>query len=293
MRLGQVARKYDIPVQELIDFLSEETGERFHPNSKLFDGIESRIFEAFDLEPPEEETIEAVIDESVNETETEVESIDVPIEQASVPETTNISLTKVETPEDDIALAEGELAFHSEDEVERQPIQDEEPEKLEPQEDEIILSDQLIEMMESDEAPADLDKVKLIKAPKKELPGLKVLGKVDLPEPKPKSTDKDDRSTKNRKPQLSEEEKEKRRLKAKRKKEAYEAKREKQRKEQETQRLKNLKQKHYQQRVQKPQEVKRKAKVDPPPPNQTSSARKKTKPQPKTWSGKWWRWMNT
>lgn len=275
MRLGQFARKYDIPVQEIIEYLEGEVGEKFHPNAKLYDVIEAKVFNHFEIMP----------------TSTPLEK-EPDIEEENLVE----ELVVEETPEDDIAAVEGELADMDEY-PEEKPI-NEKVDEAKPRhaEDEVIQTDKLLEMLESGNAPTDLDKIKLIKAAKRELSGLKVLGKVDLPEPKKKEEQKEAESRgldqQKRRPQLSEEEKERRRLKAKRKKEAFEARQEKRRKEQEARQLKELKAQHYKQKLQKVEVVKHKQVIkDDPQPNREIP--KNPRPEPKTWFGKWWRWMNT
>lgn len=278
MRLGQLARKYDIPVQEIIEYLKEETGEKFHANAKLYDAIETQIFKHFDLYP-DDPVLEP-------EAQTDIEEIH-----------ESIQPHKEESPADDIASVEGELA--APEEIPPATHENEPEEELPThREDEVIQTDKLIEMLESEEGLMGLEKFKLIKAPKKELPGLKVLGKVDLPEPKKKSEseEKDKKSHqphKKQRPQLSEEEKEKRRLKAKRKKEAYEAWQEKRRKEKEAQRLKELKAKHYKQKLKKQETQKNKPKAKVEPQHEESQHIQKKPKEPKTLLGKWWRWMNT
>ncbi|WP_424961020.1 hypothetical protein [Ekhidna sp.] len=282
MRLGQLARKYDIPLQEIIDYLKEETGEKFHANAKLYDAIETQIFKHFDLYP-DDPVLEP--EEQIEEKEPE-QSFDQPTSEPM-------------SPEEDIASVDGELAIHSapsedletsvtsEQELEAQPR---------PNDDEVIQTDKLLELLENEEATPDLEKVKLIKAPKKELPGLKVLGKVDLPEPKKKAEPEDQKKKpeRTRRPQLSEEEREKRRLKAKRKKEAYEARQEKRCKEQEAHRLKELKAKHYQEKLRKAENIRQKKEVSKAEQEQSLEPLPATrKKEPKTLLGKWWRWMNT
>lgn len=279
MRLGQLARRHDIPVQEIVDFLKEETGEKFHPNAKLYDAIETQIFKHFDLYP----------DDPVLEQKSEIEE---PPAITELEEPVNI-----ETPEDDIASVEGELETAESDEDPSKPEAEPTIEAPRHKEDEVIQTDRLIEMLESEEDTGDLERVKLIKAPKKELPGLKVLGKVDLPEPKKKPEGKTEKEVnqhrkKRSRPQLTEEEKEKRRLRAKRKKEAYEARQEKRRKEEEARELKELKAKHYEQKLKKTQTSRQNKKVKTQP-EKPATQQKKIKQEPKTWLGKWWRWMNT
>ncbi|WP_425391644.1 hypothetical protein [Ekhidna sp.] len=285
MRIGQLARKHDIPVQEIISFLEEETGEKFHPNAKLFDAIEEKLFDRFDLSPdPIVEPADEVIPEASDD--------------PSSPETKLDS--EPETPEADIASVDGELEVPDPELTTDQSLGEIKEELPKPNEDEVIQTDKLLALLESEDTPADLDKIKLIKAPKKELSGLKVLGKVDLPEPKKKeekgdgkSEQTDARGQRKRRPQLSEEEREKRRLKAKRKKEAYEARQEKRKKEQEAQRLKELKAKHYKAKIQKTPVKKTNKPTKQAQTESKITTQKESRPAPKTWIGKWWRWMNT
>ncbi|MEO9484726.1 MAG: hypothetical protein ABJG47_14805 [Ekhidna sp.] len=327
MRLGQLARKYDISVQEIISYLEEETGEQFHPNAKLYDALESKVYDHFDLQPLSEAEPESDEQVEVENVEPEV-AMDLPeplTEDAAegvvddekvvdIPKVIDVEPPLPATPEEEIAMVEGELAKPEDLHVLKTPEKKEAipetpevtiEEKVAHAEDEIIQTDKLLEMLESEDAPAELDKIKLIKAPKRELSGLKVLGKVDLPEPKKKEekeekesdivTEKDLREYRNprRKRQpLSEEEKEKRRLQAKRKKEEYEARQEKRRKEREEQAHKSRREQHYKQKLEqmKSAGVKGKAKhPDPPAPETPHDSR----PEPKTMLGKFWRWMNT
>ena len=303
MRLGQLARKYDIPVQDIIEFLEEDTGEKFHANAKLYDTLEARVFDHFELLPEEAA-------EPSNEEESLVEA-EVPIETTQeVEEKTSSELEEAApsqlvenlpaTPEEEIAAVEGEIILSDEhinqgpEEIIEVPVPIEET-KERPSEEEIIQTDKLLEMLESEDSSADLEKIKLIKAPKKELSGLKVVGKVDLPEPKKKPEEAEEKvksRNNNRRPKLSEEEKEKRRLKAKRKKEAYEARKEKRQKEQEARRRKEQKEAHYKQNLQKV-EVKKNKQKEKSAPITNTQPKKDPKPAPKTLLGKWWRWMNT
>ncbi len=313
MRLGQLSRKYDIPVQEIISYLEEQSGaeEKFHANSKLEESTEENIFEYFNIE--RDEVVEAPI-EVVEESIDEVATDDQEIEDTSSEDDFEVKeevaeSTLPETPLDDIASVEGEIeTVHEEVQETRSTLTEEtEISVSTPDEDEVIQTDKLLELLESEDAPADLDKIKLIKAPKHELSGLKVVGKVELPEPRKKEekkeeekeesefvTEKDLRAYRNprkKRPPLSEEEKEKRRLRAKRKQEEYEARKEKRLKAQEDQRNKARKEAHYKQKLEqaKAVQVKRKIKEQAPPVADEGIKR----PEPKTLLGKFWRWMNT
>lgn len=287
MRLGQLARKYNIPAQEIIDFLEEKTGETFHPNAKLYDTIEASIFKHFDLYPILEDE-----NEPEKEDETQLTFVDKEIE--SLPTKLDIPTT----PEEEIALLGGELetlekALPSNVDVATHAIEDQEK----PKENEIIQTDQLLEMLDDETDAAELDKIKLIKAPKRSLAGLTVVGKVDLPEPKKKEASQEKqpaRKQHNRRPQLSEAEKERRRLKAKRKKEAFEARQEKRQKAEASKKQKERKTAHYQQKFDKPEVKNQKLPIQHEESTSVDAPAKPTsRPEPKTWLGKWWRWMNT
>ncbi len=313
MRLGQLARKYDLPVQDIIDFLEEQTGEKFHPNAKLYDAIEDKVFTHFELIPA------AVKEEMEEPVVIEQKSLEVNTEMVEEREKNLTSFTVKRRPEtnfpesplDDIASVEGELAPATFEEK-REEIG--EPEKAEvtkevftvlspsgstPKEDEVIQTDKLLEMIEAGEIPADLDKIKLIKAPKKELAGLKVLGKVELPEPrkkeKPEEKQVNERG-RNERPHLSEQEREKRRLEAKRKREAHEAKIENRRKEREQKELKKRKEAHYRQKLEKANATAatpQKRKTEEPSVQAEKPVPTPPAAQPKSVFGKFWRWLNT
>lgn len=290
MRIGQLARKYDISVQDILTFLEETTGEKFHPNSKVYDAVASSIyihFDVFPLLPREEEIEKASIEEPVATEEQEPEIAKAP--EVKMP-------AEPQTPEEDIASVDGEIAS----------LEEVVPEKTEPEapvaevakrnEDEVIPLDRLLQMLESDEPLTDLEKIKLIKAPKKELSGLKVLGKIEIPEdPRKKTKEQKEEAKKTASsgsPQLSEQEKEKRRLQEKRKKEAYEAQQEKKRKEEEAKRKKARKEAHYKQIAKQPktQPVKQKAIIEEQPvPTEVAAP---SPPAKTSWWGKFRNWMN-
>lgn len=167
----------------------------------------------------------------------------------------------------------------------------------------VIESDQLLEQLESEEPTIDLSKVTKIKAPKKELDGLKVVGKIDLPEAKVKVVEeiKDQESElktgRHHRQQVSDEEKEKRRLRAKKKKEDYDERNEARKIEREKKQEKARKEAHYRQKIQQqqPSQPKRKAKVEVEVEvviQQEVLEVKAKRPQPKSVFGKMWRWLN-
>ncbi|WP_258104560.1 translation initiation factor IF-2 N-terminal domain-containing protein [Marinoscillum sp. MHG1-6] len=275
MRLGQLARKFDVTPQEIISYLKTKgITANPHPNSKLDEEAEALVLEHFDIlpeQPIEMESVDTAADES-----NVPEDLDVPISHETIDEVED-------NPEEDLTVT-SEVVSEPQEEV-TSPIR----------------TATVGEILESEEEGSELD-VHLIKAPKVELDGLKVVGKIDLPEPKPKSetqgAEQEDRPGReqrqrgNRKPRLSEEEREKRRLKNKewkKKREAWQAKKQK---EAEEARIKAEKEAHYRTKIAQ------KA-TSPSKGKKATKKKKKTgeavpeRPQPKTALGKFWRWLNT
>ena len=231
MRLGQLARKYDVKVQEIISFLEENasTAETIHPNSKLDDEASALVAEHFDLLLDTGEEVIGEVEEEISK-EAPKELIEEVTEVAEVvseePEVIDKEELEQEalapepieppkepaTPLDDIAMAEGEFSIlHAQDEVEAkneavaEELEVEESvaiaekkkqelpktEKEAPKEDEVIDTERLIELLDSEEEVPELEKIKLIKASKKELSGLKVLGKIEVPETQKKEKEEE------------------------------------------------------------------------------------------------------
>ena len=225
MRLGQLARKYNVSQDDVILYLNEAQPELspFHHNSKLSDETEGLVTSRFSSSSEETEETEEVTEEHIKDIDTET------IEP-------NLDLDEIDREKEIEASVQREL------DPTLPPIQAREPEKEEKKNEKAIETDRLLELLESDEESIDLSKITHIKASKKELSGLKVVGRIELAEPKSKSTEKienqekepgPERNNRHERQKLSNEEKEKRRLKAKEKKEQYEARQEKRRKEEE------------------------------------------------------------
>lgn len=350
MRIGQLARKHDIPVQEIIDYLQDDLalGDDLHPNTKLEESTEEKIFDYFNIELPEPEVEEAteeseseeeqeVTEESVQEQsaisskelhQEEIDSIqelEQPATDNQQPVSSNQQPSPPLTPEEEIAALDGDLATEEEraqveseiEEKAKEEITVSPEEHAAPNEDEIIQTDKLLEILESEDvSEEELEKIKLIKAPKKELAGLKVVGKVDLPEPKKKEEKEEDkeeektvekeflnerdlreyrnpRRKRQKRAPLTEEEKEARRLKAKAKKEAYEAREEKRRKQREAEELKARKAAHYKDKLSKTQTTTQKKKGTKNTAEPTAKKKEQPVPQkPKSVFGKIWKWLN-
>ena len=283
MRLGQLARKYNLSQEQIIKFLDDHNPGMgpYHNNTKLSDQVENLIATHFDKDFSQE-----IVEE----------------------EPGNISeepIVKEIEPEEPIPDVEPEELTESRIQEELDPSLPvvESPEPAREDERKAIATDKLIELLDSEDEEVDLSDITLIKAPKKELEGLKVVGKIDLPEPKPKSEEKEKeksprdgsrgkKSRNSKRNELSAEEKEKRRLRAKRKKEEYEARQKKKRQQEEAEKLKARKKAHYEQKLKKKQAAAR-AKVkeskEQEKPELIPVAQKPAKP--KSSLGRFWAWF--
>lgn len=257
----------------------------YNQNTKLSDQTEELIAAHFNKSFADA----VLLEENTNSTDPEPLTSHSEIEEA----TTDKSVNDVESKNDEIEIQAKLDPALPVPEI-KEPAPEKEPKKA-------ISTDKLIELLDSEEADVDLSDITLIKAPKKELEGLKVVGKIDLPEPKPKTEKKEEeenadssktstRKPRRKRPQLSPEEKEKRRLKAKKKKAAYEAKQERRRREEAARRQKERKKAYYEEKLKqakpatvKPKSTKRQADpvVEPKP----------QKPRPKTSFGRFWAWF--
>ncbi len=276
MRLGQLARKYNVNQDDVILFLNEAQPEMspFHHNSKLSDEIEDLVTSRFSS------SIEEVTEEA-----TEEQSEDIPTEANE--QNLDITENDKETEADLQRELDSSLPLIQTPEIENK-------------DEKTIETDRLLELLETDEASNELSKITLIKAPKKKLSGLKVVGRIELAEPKSKSAVKSEKEDKETKPvgdnrherqRLTDEEKEKRRLKAKEKKEQYEARQEKRRIEVEKNKRKAQNKARYEEKMQKVKAGQPKKEI------QKEDALLEVNDQhqpakPKSILGKFWRWIN-
>ena len=312
MRISRLAREYDLSIQALTSYLEtlEPPLKSVHPNAKLEEEIISKVLAHFEIPHTEEEvdTLPPVQEQIQNEASDDQEELTStePIQPTENVEQNTPSIPA--TPEEEIALLEGDLEPPPE-QIQESPSQEEsfeeEPAHQPISEEEVILSDQLIEMIEGEDLPEELEKIKLIKAPKKKLTGLKVLDKIEIPEDPRKKSKEQEEAEKAARPQLSPEEKaervrkreaykEKRRLEAKQKQEANEARKAKREKEKEANRVKAIKEKHYKAQLSKQQPERAKSKIKKEATmSQTSKTSAASRPQPKSLLGKFWRWLNT
>lgn len=155
MRLGQLARVVALKPKELISFLEEKGINNYtHANSKLSQEDESFILDHFGkkLEKPEEVIeIKKTTSHPPDIPSASVEDIPVKEELADAAEEASVPVNKETEPEASPS-SNSEVIEEDKSEVE------------------------------------EVEEVELIKAPKIELPGLKVVGKIELPEPPKKET---------------------------------------------------------------------------------------------------------
>lgn len=284
MRLGTFARNYDLPLQELITFLkaSNTNIPDINANTKLDENTMVLVADAFGfqlnerVEKEEDTAHEKAKELTKNETDAPVLEIDGVIGQVNLTEGDHSNEILEETTDENTNDGPGEGPQRME-EYQKDAIE--------------IRSDHLLELLDAQEESIDLSKITTIRAPKKELSGLKVLGKIDLPEKKEKPENKRDETHNPKRPPRSEEEIEKRRLRAKRKKEAFEERQKKLRQDQEKARLKKVKEDHYRKKLEKASSTKagkHKKKISGPTSSPDTSHQ-----APKSLLGKFWKWLNT
>ncbi len=299
MRLGQLARKFDITPQEIIAFTKSKGIEiNTHPNSKLEDDVEALVMEHFDVLP------EIVVDQV--EPEFEIEPQVEIVENEAIDSKENVAFESAKDLDTSEAVVELEVIETTT--LSEEPIVEETLEITETSESPSRKAATVAEILE-DESEMLISSVDVIKAPKVELQGLKVVGKIELPSPKVKEPEQENPSDgdtnevspannskvpkKNHKvrKRLTEEEMETRRLKAKKQREEkakWELHKQKLREER---KKKEQKEKFYKNKLK--DEVVAAAK-----PKKKKKAVKQTierdnRPKPKTALGKFWRWLNT
>lgn len=160
MRLGQLSRKTGIKSEEIVEFLaSQEIEVKSGSNAKVDDVHLPMIYSHFQIELDESQSSEA-------NSETVEDVQNKPTEP----------LTETADAAQEIAEFHADIDIHEE-------FSQEEIEAFKKQAEE----SKIVEPVEETEPTEKRD---LIKAPKLNLPGLTVVGKIDLPEPKAKEEEK-------------------------------------------------------------------------------------------------------
>lgn len=267
MRLGQFARKLEVKPSEIAEFLNSEHGLEIsvHPNSKIPEALLDSVKEKFYVE--ENQTV------TKNKLEAPIES-----EKIEIPESTN-------SPQEEI-----EEKFVEEKSEEAQ-IESDETDVQMPE-----LEPPLKEWQRGEFVPDELkEQAETIKAPKIDLEGLKVVGKIELPE-KPISESEESTEPKEQKVTRGPKKhgKKTKRKYSKEERDAYAAKKkqkahEKRLKEQEESRRKE----HYQKILENQKNnTKKKKKTRKTAANLQNQKRTEKKPEPTTLWGKFKRWLN-
>lgn len=349
MRLGQFARKNNITIKDITSHLDEVGAalDNPHPNSGLSDETEALLMEQFELElevvpdqvediveeKPEIEEIVAVeevveveevevkeeVFEAVMIEEEVVEAPEVIIEEKPVTEELE-DIEEVEIKEEVIveeaALEASEELIEPVFEHMKEIPSELLPEKIEKKinEEEVMETDKFLELLESDDPSVDLSKITLIKASKKKLEGLKVVGKIDLPEPKIKeplakeeleeveekvkpefneniTQEEIENELRREKRRLYREKQESRRLIAKEKQADFKVRQEKRKLEKEIEQKRSKKEAHYKQKLapNKPNKFNRKIKKQ----KQELVENTEIEARPNSILGKFWKWLNT
>jgi hypothetical protein len=285
MRLGQLARRYDISNQEVNSYIKkiDPNSPTLHPNAKLNEQLEAQLIAYYDdfLGAPDKKV------ELVEETQDTDATVSATEDEFELPAQDQTSEAESNVEPIDVTSAE------QTDEVESAPEKQRET----------IETDRLLELLESEDEELDLSSFTHIKVPKKELSGLKVVGKIEIEEPKKKAPKEDDtteeseyqqdRRKRREKRALSEEEREKRRLIAKRKKEEYEARQERKRLEKEEQKRKAARKARYEKRLAKAAAVKKVKNASTKSEIVTSEVYLPETKKPKTIFGRFWKWLNS
>lgn len=294
MRLGQLSRKIAVKPAEIVSFLKEtyKIEMSSHPNSKVNDEYIDPIITHFktddvtDLEVQEESTSQDEIDKTAEK----VDQI-------------NAAVSVEEKNEIDAPIAEvSKISTEQENETENDPTKEED------------ITEEKSEAFYEEEA--DLNLVDgIIKAPKVEVEGIKVVGKIELPE-KPKDepeesetenqdevSEEDESTAKNEVKQYKEPTPKKKRSqqrKGKRKTITYEEQKEREqliyekKREAAEKKRKEQKRLNYEKLMQQKAakaNVSSKKKTKKKLQNKTTT--ETNKPEPKTLWGKFLRWLNT
>ncbi|HET8860299.1 hypothetical protein [Marivirga sp.] len=276
MRLAQAARKLSITTEDIIDFL-EIRGiiVEKDSNTKLEEKAVQMLWKYFEVEEENKAELQVFKEEdetsALKEEAKEKENIEKPVDDLQ----DKIEESTVEEEEDKSNQIEAEKERESDKKS-------------------FKTVDELLE-----DGGNDVGHDFVIKAPKVELKGLNVVGKIELPEPKPKneSSKKKDEESKSKKSiqrpssRKTIERRQQRELSPteirKREKQKEARKREQAEKEK-----KQKREKFYKEKILKPKQIEQKAK----PKKKKSTPIEpeiEQRPKPKTVLGKFWRWLNT
>lgn len=310
MRLAQVARNLSITTEDIVAFLAKKDINIIKDsNTKLDQASLDTIYAYYGK--PEERNESAPIPEELPDRIVELEPEQSTMEEDL--EAQEIVSAEIESKDDKVIENYSE-ASPEQDEVSPDletslniEIDEEEelPTKKLPAEKKYKTVTDLLEEQESNaEALSDdIAEEVIIKAPKVNLQGLNIVGKIDLPEPREKKeVDKEERPKKNQKRKADSNRPPKRGVGGKRRNElspqevrAREKKAAERKRKAEEEERKKQREAFYKDQVLKPkqeQQKKKQAKKKQLKPKVSSTAQP-LKPAPKSALGKFWRWLNT
>lgn len=282
MRLAQVARKLSITTEDIVDFL-EIRGINIEKdsNTKLGEDAVKLLYKHFEIEE-HEEILQEPKDEQVTDS---ISNVEAPKEEEEA--------THEKGSQDTV---DGQKAGF-EDEEEPEQVEEEEQSPSEIKEEKKKSFKTVGELLEQQEDDSDSELV--IKAPKMELKGLNVVGKIDLPEPKSKAEPEQKEEVKEKPKKSYAKRKHQKKPRRNQKPELSPAeirKRKEQREARKRERIEKEKKKKreqfYKEKILKPKQLEQKSK-----PKKRKKEQQEInviqKPQPKTLLGKFWRWLNT
>jgi len=180
MRLGQLARKLDIKPTQIVSFLtkSHNINVEENLNTKIEDDILKLVLDKFKIEKPvvaPKKIVKAITPELIDEVDVE-KAIDTPI-TIEAEEKTEDPIIESEVIEEVVnEIIEEEIVEEAIDLIVEDELKTENPETKD------VLADEKLIAYDEDGEPIELTVIDgVIKAPKKELEGFKVIGKIELP----------------------------------------------------------------------------------------------------------------
>ncbi|MFT6882094.1 MAG: hypothetical protein ACI83W_002637 [Marinoscillum sp.] len=300
MRLGQLARQLEISTEEAVNILSEQGIEiKDHPNVKVPEDGEAYLLSKFNKTEVLAAEVLTAKTEELEQAKEEEEIIAEVEESPIITSKDEEVLTPIDT-EVNIPEVKSEVETPIE-ETSSQLVTPELLRSIKNSEDQLTFS----------ELSALDENVQVIKSPKIELPGLKVLGKIELPQKKVaeeanEETVNDDETEvveadkapevriiqhdrRNSRPRLTREQLEEKRLRSKRAQERRIEEQKERAERKEKEQIRKLKERHYKAKVSTPSQQ---------PKSKKKQADKKVaeidqRPKPTTMIGKFWRWLNT
>lgn len=195
MRLNQLAKKVGKPYTRVEKFLVKECGMEGieGPNTKVNDELIDKVIYKFGLaEDNKEAAPKRVVLETIEAVEANIKPEETGLQESDfkLKPPTPAEAVKPRIEIEDIKIDVQEEVITESEEVEEEPqnieetipqVESNEPEIIKP---ESAVEEESLTQIETGETVLHLDKDGVIKAPKVALEGIKVMGKIDLPQPK-------------------------------------------------------------------------------------------------------------